>query len=155
MDGSRTRPSSSGITRGRPVLSSRYATRLFVVPRSIPMMRDMSFPGLAGSAGFAERLAEVVDHGAQIGAGREGFLERGDDVGPLRGRGRVPRGAELARDARLFGLAARDQPLALRRQRGARRVVESARARVLQRLLDLEHLLEQLRRSLRLCPFGL
>src|SRR5437773_11470303 len=84
IDGSRTRPSSSGITRGSPVVSSTYATRLFVVPRSMPMMRDMRLSG--------ECLGEIVDDGAEVRARGERLLECGQELRLVRGRG-VPRGA--------------------------------------------------------------
>src|SRR5262249_29703675 len=139
-----------GITRGSPVFSSTYATRLFVVPRSIPMMRDMSF-SRAGRVRVAERVAEVVDDRAEICAGGERLLERSEHLRPIAcARSGVPSRAQVAGDARVFRLAARDQPLALRRQRGARVVVEAAGARLLQRFLDLEHFREQFRWRLRL-----
>ena len=65
IDGRSTCPSRSGMTRGRPVLSSTYATRLLVVPRSIPTMRDMPL------LGFSERFVDVVDDRAQIRPHRE------------------------------------------------------------------------------------
>src|SRR5438876_9739390 len=144
MDGRRTRPSSSGITRGSPVFSSTYATRLFVVPRSMPMMRDMFV------LGAAERRSQIIDDRAQIGTGRERRFERGESLRPVGRRGRVPRGAELADDARFFSHAARNEPLALRHERGARGVVESAGAALLDRFLDLEPFFQQLGRRLRL-----
>src|SRR5262245_61105698 len=142
IDGRSTCPSRSGMTLGRPVLSSTYATRLLVVPRSMPTMRDI--PLLRASQC-------VVDDRTQIRADRERFLEGGERTGALGRPGRVPRLAQRAQQARLFLLIARAEPVPLRGQRLPRAAVQLAgRFRLLERFLDLEHLLEQLRRRLRL-----
>src|SRR3989338_1451435 len=90
IDGRSVRPSASGITRGRPAVPSTNATRLLVVPRSIPTMRDMAFLALS------QRLGEVVDHRPQIRARRERLLARREHARPLAGVGGVPRGGERA-----------------------------------------------------------
>src|SRR4051812_42930918 len=110
----------------------------------MPMMRDMPLPARA------ERVREIVDDRPEKRARGERVLETRDRRRLLRRRGRLPRIAELARDARLFVGATGDQALALLGERGTRRLVELAAARFLQRLLDLEHLFQELRRRLRL-----
>src|SRR5262245_59330853 len=150
IEGSSTRPCSSGMTRGSPVCSSTYATRLFVVPRSIPMI--LSMVGLALPCLVLERLAQIVDHGPEIGAGRQALLELRQCPRPLR-RGRViPRPRERTGEPGLLVVEARRESLALGRERLPRRIVELSGSRLGpglgQGLLDLEHLLEQLRRRL-------
>src|SRR5262245_15939092 len=130
------------MTRGRPVFSSTYATRLLVVPRSMPTMRDIPLPGAS------ERFVDVVDDGPEVRPRRERLLERRQRGGPLGGSGRVPGLGQRAAQPRLFVLVARVQPLTLGAQSLAGAGVEPAGFRLLQRLLDLEHLLEQLRRRL-------
>src|SRR5574341_202966 len=88
-------PSRSGITFGSPVSSSRYATRLLVVPRSMPTIRDMSVLTLS------ECRVEVVDHRAQVRPGRQRFLEGTDEAPPIGGGRGVPCLAELPGEARL------------------------------------------------------
>src|SRR5207249_680983 len=95
-DGRSTRPSASGITRGSPVVSSTYPTRLFVVPRSMPTIRDIAFLALA------EGIVQVVDDRAEIGSDRERFLYRRERALPLRGSGGVPLLAERPDEPRLF-----------------------------------------------------
>src|SRR5262249_58517304 len=60
----------------------------------------------------------------------------------------VPCLAERASQARLLVLVALPEPIALGGQRFLRGGLEPARLRLLERLLDLEHLLEQLGRRL-------
>src|SRR5688572_26724946 len=138
MDGSSVRPSPSGMIRGKPVVSSTYATRLFVVPRSMPMMRDTLVL-------LSQRLRQVVDDRPQIGARRERGLDPREHGGTLAGGGRIPRLAELGAHALFLDPPSRGEPLPLLGERGAAGGVQSARAQVGQRLLDLEHLLQQLR----------
>src|SRR5437870_9171795 len=135
------------MTRGRPVFSSTYATRLLVVPRAMPTMRDITLRCAS------ERLVDVVDDGSQIRPHRQGFLEGRQRPGPFGGPGRVPRLAERPAQSRFFLLVARAQPLSLGGERLPRAGVEPVRLPrlgFLERLLDLEHLLEQLGRRLRL-----
>src|SRR3990167_2952379 len=146
MDGRSPWPSASGITRGSPVFSSTYATRLLVVPRSMPTIRDMSVLTLS------ERGPQVVDHRAEIRPGRQRVLECGDEAGPLGRDRRVPRLAERPGPRRLDLHETHGQLLALGPQRLAAARVETAGLSVLERLLDLEHLLEQLGRRLGLHP---
>src|SRR5437016_13403552 len=84
IDGRRTRPSASGITRGSPVVSSTYPTRLFVVPRSMPTIRDIAFLVLS------EGIGQVVDHRAEVRADRQRFLHRREPALPPRGRRSAP-----------------------------------------------------------------
>src|SRR2546422_10239606 len=56
------------MTRGIPAAST-WATRLLVVPRSMPTMRDMRLYVLS------QGLAQVVDHGAQVGPRGQALLE--------------------------------------------------------------------------------
>src|SRR6266850_316549 len=92
-DGRSGRPSASGMTRGNPVASSTYATRLLVVPRSMPMMRDTLVLPL--------RLGQVVDHGAEVRPRGERLLERGEHRGALRRHGGIPTRAERAGEPRV------------------------------------------------------
>src|SRR5712692_9963501 len=144
IEGSSARPSASGITRGSPVRSSTYATRLLVVPRSIPTMGGM------GPLLLVQCFAEVRDHRAQIGARGERRLERLEHRRPLRGVGGVPRLAQLTGQTRLFLSVTLSQPVALLPERLSGGVVEHAGPGLGQRLLDLEHLGQQLGRGLRL-----
>src|SRR2546429_4976523 len=102
----------------------------------------------------AERFGEVSDHRAQICAGGERLLERGEDRGAFGGRRAVPAGAEGPGQARLFVLEPRTEALPLFRESCPRRLVERSlgglAARLGQRLLDLEHLLQKRGRRLRL-----
>src|SRR6266850_4541202 len=84
-DGRSGRPSASGITRGNLVASSTYATRLLVVPRSMPMMRDTLVLSLGGLV-LAQRLGQVLDHGAEVRPRGQRLLERGEHRGALRRR---------------------------------------------------------------------
>src|SRR5262245_30790120 len=125
MEGSRGRPSASGITSGSP--PSTYATRLFVVPRSMPTMRDMRLLVLS------ERLAEVLDDRAQVRTGRERMLEPLQQRTPIAApvhRG-VPRG-RAAHDVRGQLLLTREQPVALGPEPGRRLGVEPGGLRRLQ-----------------------
>src|SRR5207237_280775 len=101
----------------------------------------------------AERFGEVSDHCAQICAGGERLLERGEDRGAFGGRRAVPAGAEEPGQARLFVLEPRTQALPLFRESCPRRLAERSlgglAARLGQRLLDLEHLLQKRGRRLR------
>src|SRR5262245_34626900 len=142
-DGRSFRPSASGIKGGNAVASSTYATRLFVVPRARPMMRG-------NLISLTQRLTEVVDHGAQVRAGGQRLLEIGQDGRPASRARRVPRGGQRADQSGLFLGLARDQVLALLGQRAPASVIEPAGLGLGQRFLDLEHLRQQLGRSLRL-----
>src|SRR5438552_2341726 len=135
-DGRSTRPSASGITRGSPVVSSTYPTRLFVVPRSMPTIRDIAFLALA------EGIVQVVDDRAEVGSDRERFLYRRERALPLRGSGGVPLLAERPDEPRLFVPQPRRQAVALGDERRPAGLVEAARLRLCQRLLDLEHFLQ-------------
>src|SRR5438046_9375073 len=105
-EGNSFRPSPSGMTRGSPVASSTKATRLLVVPRSMPMMRD-------NLVSLTQRLPEVIDHGAQVGAGGQRLLERGQEGRPpVRGRP-IPHRRQRADQPRFFLGMAREQALAL------------------------------------------
>src|SRR5262245_29146122 len=134
------------MTRGRPVLSSTYATRLLVVPRSMPTMRDITL------LRFSERVADVVDDRAQIGPHRERLLEGAQGSGALGRTGRVPRLTQRTAQTRLFLVITGPESVALRGERLPRARIEAAglasRLRLLERLLDLEHLLEQFGRRL-------
>src|SRR5206468_3924701 len=69
IDGRSTRPSASGITFGTP--PSTYATKLLVVPRSMPTMRDMALFALSERVLDLQHLLEEI-------RGRPGL-----DLGPL------------------------------------------------------------------------
>src|SRR6266446_4686849 len=141
MDGRSTRPSASGITFGTP--PSTYATRLLVVPRSMPTMRDMALFTLP------QRVTQVVDHGAQIGASGEALLEPLEErlaIAPFVHQPvPVPRAPDDG--VGLTGVA-RFEPGPLLAKPVAGVPVESLRLRFRQRFLDLQHLLEQLARRL-------
>src|SRR5687767_2586172 len=102
IEGSSVRPSTSGMMRGSPVPSSTYATRLFVVPRSMPMMRDTLVP-------LPQRLRQVVDHGPQIRARGERGLHPRQHGGAVGRRRRIPRLAQRAAHALLLVALARDE----------------------------------------------
>src|SRR5687767_595680 len=106
IDGSKACPSASGMTLGIP--PSTYATRLLVVPRSMPTMRDMCILVLS------ERLAQVIDDGPEIRPRGERLLEPREQrraVCALVHSG-VPLGA-APHDGRLRRLAALDEAPAL------------------------------------------
>src|SRR5438034_10796752 len=133
MEGRSFRPSRSGMTRGTPAPST-YATRLFVVPRSMPTMRDMT------SLVLSDRLGEIIDHRAQIGARGQPLLEPLEERLPLLARvdGGVPirpRGDQRV----LFGLVALLESLPLRPQPFRRLVGQAGRLDLLQSLLHFEH----------------
>src|SRR3970282_2146199 len=73
-EGRRTCPSASGMTLGKP--PSMYATRLLVVPRSMPTMRDM------GMGFLSEGFAQIVDDRGQIGAHGQDFLHAVEQLTP-------------------------------------------------------------------------
>src|SRR5215510_5624805 len=110
----------------------------------MPTMRDMALRD------FAERFIDVVDHGSEIRACRQGVLEGVERCGPLAGAGAIPRLAERPAQSRFLVTVAAHQPVPLADERLARGRVEDARSGVLQGFLALEHLLEQLGRRLRL-----
>src|SRR5260370_28994015 len=60
-EGSSRLPSEPGMTRGWS--PSMEATRLLVVPRSIPITRDMGSLCLCG-----ERLVKIIQNAAKVGA---------------------------------------------------------------------------------------
>src|SRR5215510_9379227 len=147
IDGRSCCPSRSGMTTGRPVLSSTYATRLLVVPRSMPTMRSTMSVAYSVLLAF-EGSREIVDHCAEVGPCRQRVLERGEG-GRLAGDGGgVPGLAQRPGDLRLGLGHTGFEPRALLGQRGARGVVEGAGLGLLECLLELEHLAEQRRRSL-------
>src|SRR3990172_8057574 len=139
MDGRRARPSRSRITLGTP--PSTYATRLLVVPRSMPTMRDMPLLSLP------ERVAQVIDHGAQVGPGGEPLLEPPDqrravsrpahDSVPLSGPGR---------DGLLLGCLAGNEPFALLGEPLAGDLIQPSSLRLLEGFLHLHDLLEEVHR---------
>src|SRR5947208_1037980 len=141
-DGRSTRPSWSGITRGSPVFSSTYATRLLVVPRSMPTMRDIAFQA------FPEGVVQVVDHRAEVRARRQRFLHGGEHALPLRRRGGIPPLGERPHEPGVLLLQPDHQTIARGDERGAAGLVEATHLRLRERLLDLEHLLQQLGRRL-------
>src|SRR5215472_4440512 len=83
-DGRRNSP-VSGFGRHRGPSASSRATRLFVVPRSMPTTRAIS---------DSERLVDVVDERCQVGDLREAPLEIREH-GRRRRIGRVPRAIAL------------------------------------------------------------
>src|SRR5712691_3521286 len=141
-DGRSTRPSPSGITRESPVFSSTYATRLFVVPRSMPTIRDIAFLALP------EGVVQVVDHRAEVRADRQRLLHGSEHALPLRRLGGVPPLTERPDEPDLIVPQPRHQAVALDDERGAAGLVEAARLGLRERLLDLEHLHQQLGRGL-------
>src|SRR3989454_6930314 len=143
-EGSSIRPSASGITRGRPVSSSTYATRLLVVPRSMPMMRDM----LSRAFFLAQRLPQILDDGLEISPGGESLFEELPELRTPRVVGGVPGRAERSGQLRVCLPQPLPQPLPLGPQRRPRPLIEPAGLGLGQGLLDLEHLLEQFGRRL-------
>src|SRR5262249_11720493 len=140
-EGRRARPSASGITRGMP--PSTWATRLLVVPRSMPTMRDMVLLALS------QRVTQVVDHGAQVGPGGEPLLEPLEEGLAVAAPVHEPVPLGKARDHRLrLRCVARLQPAALLAQPRGRVASEPFGLRLLQRLLHFQHLLQQLPWSL-------
>src|SRR6266851_3221733 len=136
MDGSSARPSASAITLG--IRPSVYATRLLVVPRSMPTMRDMRVLILS------ERVAQVVDHRAEIRPRGQSLLEpRQERFGVASGIGHPIPLPEARDDGGFPGGLTHDQALPRLGEPAARRLVQPATLGRLERLLDLEHLLEQ------------
>src|SRR5688572_24986237 len=123
MDGSSVRPSASGMIRGSPVASSTYATRLFVVPRSMPMMRDTLVL-------LAQRLRQVVDDRREIGARRQRGLDAREHGRTLGAGGPIPRPAELGAHALFLGAPSLREALPLLGERGAAPGVEAAGAQL-------------------------
>src|SRR3990172_386514 len=128
MDGRRARPSRSRITLGTP--PSTYATRLLVVPRSMPTMRDMPLLSLP------ERVAQVIDHGAQVRPGGEPLLE------PLEQRRAVSRPdhdsvplSRPGRDGLLLSCLTGPEPLALLAEPLPRDVIQPSSLRLLECVL--------------------
>src|SRR5262245_51385064 len=89
IEGRSLPPSRSGITTGRPVRSSTKATRLLVVPRSIPTIRDMRLL-------FTQGGGQVVDHGPEIRSRGQRVREPVQRRRPVGRRRRVPRLAQRA-----------------------------------------------------------
>src|SRR5437867_764010 len=104
----------------------------------MPTMRDMALPN------FPERFIDVVDHGPEVGPGRQGVLEGGQHAGPRIGAGAIPRFAERSAKPRLLVPVPCRQPVALAGEHLARGRVEASRLlrcpSFLQGFLDLEHL---------------
>src|SRR5262245_55728585 len=113
IEGSRTRPSASGMTRGMP--RSTQATRLLVVPRSMPTMRGMRRQLLS------EGIGEVLDDGPEIRPRGQALLEPPEQGGAVAAGvdGRVPV-APPRDDRRLLARATVDQPLPLLGEPGPR-----------------------------------
>src|SRR5690349_173302 len=120
-DGRSGRPSASGMTRGKRVAASTYATRLFVVPRSMPMICDMGI--------LPECVGQIIDDGLEIGARGERLLERGQHGGAVGRRCIVPPRAQRPRQTRLLLSPPRAQPRALLGERRAHGLVERPRRR--------------------------
>src|SRR5437867_10614678 len=115
--------SGSGSTRGPP--SSSTATRLFVVPRSMPTIRP--------TESFSHRVFDVPEQRAQVGDLGEPALELVERRRAPVGRGVA--GAELVAEHAQAAREAGTQRLDLPAQLGARRG-----AQLLELLLRLEHL---------------
>src|SRR6266850_753198 len=82
MDGQSVEPYGPGIHFGWPVVASIYATRLFVVPRSIPTILPMFDTGAKRQAGRPELqqlLLNVGDQIPDVGAAIQQFVEPGHD----------------------------------------------------------------------------
>src|SRR5437899_4048044 len=109
----------------------------------MPMMRD-------NLISFTQRLTKVVDHGAQVRPRGQRRLALRQDRWPRFRRRSVPRGRERTGEPRLLLVMAGEQPPALLGERAPGVLVEAAGAGLGQRFLDLEHLLQQLGRRLRL-----
>src|SRR6266436_9235917 len=142
MEGSSLRPSASGMTRGTPAPST-YATRLLVVPRSMPTMRDMT------SLVLSDRLGEIVDHRAKVGPGGQPLLESLEQRFPVppRVQGSIPFAADG--DQRiLFGLVTLLEALPLGPQPFRRLVGQPGRLGDFQGFLHFEHLREEVHRHL-------
>src|SRR5258705_7516930 len=142
MDGRSFRPSRSGMTRGTPAPST-YATRLLVVPRSMPTMRDMT------SLVLSYGLGEIIDYRAQISARSQPLLEALEQRFPSLARvdGGIP--FRSPRDQRVFFyLVALLEPLPLRAQLLRRLLGQPGRLGLLQGLLHFEHFREEIHRHL-------
>src|SRR5687767_13042827 len=109
----------------------------------MPTMRDMLILILS------ERFAQIVDDGAQVRAHGKALLEPGEERRSV-GTGvhrRVPV-AGPAHQRLLLRPLPISQTLSLLAKPSPRPLVESARPRFLQRFLHLQHLLEEVPRSL-------
>src|SRR5712664_75438 len=104
MDGQRVEPYGPGIHFGWPVVASIYATRLFVVPRSIPTVRPMWKTAGAKAPALHKLLLNVGDQIPDVGAAIQQFVEPGHDFlasGGITGQSSVPltcRGLQLRVD---------------------------------------------------------
>src|SRR5438046_692979 len=67
-----------------PLFPYTRSSDLFVVPRSMPTIRDIAFLVLS------EGIGQVVDHRAEVRADRQRFLHRREAALPRRGRRSVP-----------------------------------------------------------------
>src|SRR5438046_692976 len=74
-----------------PLFPYTRSSDLFVVPRSMPTIRDIAFLVLS------EGIGQVVDHRAEVRADRQRFLHRREAALPRRGRRSVPVLAERPR----------------------------------------------------------
>src|SRR5882672_5423239 len=75
MDGQSVEPYGPGIHFGWPVCASRYATRLFVVPRSIPTILPMAKIRRGKSPALQKLLLNVGDQIPDVGAAIQQFVE--------------------------------------------------------------------------------
>src|SRR5262245_53314451 len=99
----------------------------------MPMMRDMLLS-------FPQGLGQILDDRPEVGARRQRFGAGREDPRTGLSRGPIPGLGERTAQPRLFLLLARLQPRQLLAERGAAGLVELARAGLLERFLDLEHL---------------
>src|SRR3990167_8345139 len=136
IEGRSARPSASGITLGTPW--STQATRLLVVPRSMPTMRNMAVVTLS------ERVAQVVDHGLQICPRRQRLLELLERRPAVAARVDEPVPLRKAPEQRgLPGRLPLEEPPPLFGEPYAGSLVEPGGLGLFEGFLDLEHLLEQ------------
>src|SRR5262245_56075788 len=100
----------------------------------MPMMRDMRLRSIL------QRLGQVLDHRAEVGPGGERLPAGGEDPRALLVRRGIPGHGEGLAQAGLLRAVAGPKAVSLFPEARSARRIETALARLLERLLDLEHL---------------
>src|SRR5262245_58965876 len=103
----------------------------------MPMMRDMPLF-------LAQNLGQILDDRPEIGARRQRFGAGGQNARALGDGSPIPGFRQRSAQPRLLLAVASPQAAQLLAERGAAGLVEPSRLGLLERLLDLEHLGEEL-----------
>src|SRR6266478_372173 len=154
MDGQRVEPYGPGIHFGWPVVASIYATRLFVVPRSIPTVRPMWKTAGAKAPALHKLLLNVGDQIPDVGAAIQQFVEPGHDFFSrrrIRSKRSVPVaccGLQLPVDFDELLLKIVSSGLETYSQGGQVAARFLSFAKLVERFVELENLFEKFRGSL-------